>query len=143
VALVDYAHTPDALERVLKSLRPLVKGRIICVFGCGGDRDRTKRPLMGEIAQSLSDKALVTSDNPRTEEPLAIIRDITERMEDKSNVVVIPDRAQAIRHCLGSLEPGDCGVVAGKGHEDYQIVGTQRNHFSDREQIHEWIKENR
>ena len=131
--IVDYAHTPDALERVLNTARSLCRGTLSTVFGCGGDRDRTKRPIMGHIAETLADKAWLTSDNPRTEDPLAIIEDVRAGMKtDKFEVV--PDRAEAIRKACAALKDGDWLVIAGKGHEDYQIVGKTKHHFDDREQ---------
>jgi UDP-N-acetylmuramoyl-L-alanyl-D-glutamate--2,6-diaminopimelate ligase len=151
--LVDYAHTPDALERALQILRPLTRGRLIAVFGCGGDRDRGKRPMMGEIAARLSDIAVVTSDNPRSEEPLKIIEEIeagvkkagTNRFEvselktknlklkTEKGYFVEPDRRAAIRSAVALARPDDLILIAGKGHEDYQILGSQRIHFDDRE----------
>jgi UDP-N-acetylmuramoyl-L-alanyl-D-glutamate--2,6-diaminopimelate ligase len=119
--IVDYAHTPDSLENLLKAARPFIQGRMICVFGCGGDRDRTKRPKMGAIAAQLSDWAVVTSDN------LAGIPDL-------ENPTVICDRAEAIRVAILQAKPGDGVLIAGKGHEDYQILGTEKVHFDDREQ---------
>lgn len=134
--VVDYAHTPDGLENVLSTAREVARGRVIAVFGCGGDRDRTKRPLMGEIAARISDLAVVTSDNPRTEDPQLIIEDILPgvRRVPGAEYVVIPDRREAIRRAIGTAAPGDVVVIAGKGHEDYQIVGRQRLHFDDREE---------
>ena len=132
--IVDYAHTPDSLENVLKATRPFVSGDLICVFGCGGDRDRTKRPLMGGIAARLSDKAVVTSDNPRTEDPEQILKDILEGIDPETSPLVIGDRAEAIRRAIMEAKPGDGIVIAGKGHEDYQILGTEKIHFDDREQ---------
>ncbi len=117
--IVDYAHTPDSLENVLKATRPFVSGDLICVFGCGGDRDRTKRPLMGEIAARLSDKAVVTSDNPRTEDPERILEDIVAGIDPETSPLVIGDRAEAIRRAIMEAKPGDGVVIAGKGHEDY------------------------
>jgi UDP-N-acetylmuramoyl-L-alanyl-D-glutamate--2,6-diaminopimelate ligase len=137
-AVVDYAHTPDALERVLASLRPMTEGRLACLFGCGGDRDRTKRPIMGGIAVRLADRVFLTSDNPRTEDPQAILAEILAGMGDRSRVEVVADRRRAIREALGSLAAGDCLLVAGKGHEDYQIVGAEKRHFSDQEEIASW-----
>jgi UDP-N-acetylmuramoyl-L-alanyl-D-glutamate--2,6-diaminopimelate ligase len=149
--LVDYAHTPDALEKVLMAVRPLTKGRVFAVFGCGGDRDRGKRPVMGEIAARLSDIAIVTSDNPRTEDPGSIIAEIerglrksgkikifkssTERqkVDTKSGYYVEEDRREAIRIALSSAQPGDVVLIAGKGHEDYQILGKEKIRFDDRE----------
>jgi UDP-N-acetylmuramoyl-L-alanyl-D-glutamate--2,6-diaminopimelate ligase len=129
---VDYAHTPDALRWVLSTVRRFTKGRVIVVFGCGGDRDRGKRPLMGEAAAKLADLAVVTSDNPRSEAPQAIIDEILKGMSNGNRIVEV-DRGEAIRRTLGMAQPGDTVVIAGKGHEDYQIVGTERRHFSDRE----------
>jgi UDP-N-acetylmuramoyl-L-alanyl-D-glutamate--2,6-diaminopimelate ligase len=138
-AVVDYAHTPDALERVLISLRPLTKGRLVCLFGCGGDRDRTKRPIMGGIAVDRADRAFLTSDNPRTENPEGILSEVAAGMKDKSKAVIVPDRREAIRAALDTLGDGDCLLIAGKGHEDYQIIGKEKRHFSDQEEIQAWI----
>jgi UDP-N-acetylmuramoyl-L-alanyl-D-glutamate--2,6-diaminopimelate ligase len=144
---VDYAHTDDALRRVLQNLSAFRTGRLITVFGCGGDRDRGKRPLMGEAASSLSDLALVTSDNPRTEDPLAIIRQIEEgihtpRLADTAafdrdpaakGYLCIPDRREAILTAIGMARESDIVLIAGKGHEDYQIIGAQKFPFDDRQ----------
>lgn len=132
--IVDYAHTPDSLENSLRAARPFVAGRLICVFGCGGDRDRTKRPKMGAIAANLSDWAVVTSDNPRTEDPERILQDVVAGIPDSVQPTVICDRAVAIRTAILQSAPGDCVLIAGKGHEDYQILGTEKIHFDDREQ---------
>jgi UDP-N-acetylmuramoyl-L-alanyl-D-glutamate--2,6-diaminopimelate ligase len=151
LAVVDYAHTDDALERLLSTSRQLlhdsrsgrkdaVQGKIITVFGCGGNRDRGKRPKMGRIASVLSDFAIITSDNPRNEEPAIIIKDI-EAGIDKDNYVVIPDRRTAIRLAVLLASPGDIVVAAGKGHEDYQDVGGVRYPFSDRKVVEEAIIE--
>jgi murE/murF fusion protein len=129
---VDYAHTPDALRNVLTALRPLTRRRLICVFGCGGDRDPTKRPVMGAEVSELADLAVVTSDNPRTEDPRAIIDQILAGVPRP--FAVDADRARAIRAAIDEAVPGDVVVIAGKGHEDYQIVGTTKHHFDDREQ---------
>lgn len=137
---VDYAHTPDAVENVLKALRGLEFNRIVTVFGCGGDRDRTKRPLMGQAAANLSDVVVVTSDNPRTEDPAAIIAEImpgVEKARREPEVHVEPDRAAAIRLALSLARPGDAVIVAGKGHEDYQIIGKEKRSFSDAAVIRE------
>jgi len=129
---VDYAHTPDALRNVLSTLRPLAKGRLVCVFGCGGDRDPTKRPRMGAAVAELADLAVVTSDNPRTEDPRAIIDQILPGVPRPFLVEV--DRRTAIRAAIAEATPGDIVVIAGKGHEDYQILGTTKHHFDDREE---------
>ncbi len=129
---VDYAHTPDALRNVLAALRPLTRRRLICVFGCGGDRDPTKRPKMGAAVAELADLAVVTSDNPRTEDPRTIIDQILPGVPRPFLVEV--DRATAIRAAIAEAVPGDVVCIAGKGHEDYQIVGTTKHHFDDREQ---------
>ncbi|HEU0031061.1 MAG TPA: UDP-N-acetylmuramoyl-L-alanyl-D-glutamate--2,6-diaminopimelate ligase [Kofleriaceae bacterium] len=129
---VDYAHTPDALTNVLSALRPLTKRRLICVFGCGGDRDPTKRPKMGAAVAELADLAVVTSDNPRTEDPRAIIEQILPAVPKPFFVDV--DRRTAIRAAVAEATPGDVVVIAGKGHEDYQILGTTKHHFDDREE---------
>ncbi len=133
-AIVDYAHTPDSLKNLLKAARPFIKGRTICVFGCGGDRDRTKRPLMGKIAAELADIAVVTSDNPRTENPEQILKDVVAGIPDNVKPIVMVDRAQAIATAIKDAQPGDGVLIAGKGHEDYQILGTEKIHFDDREQ---------
>lgn len=132
--IVDYAHTPDSLDNLLKAARPFIPGQMICVFGCGGDRDRTKRPQMGRIAAELADHAVVTSDNPRTEDPERILDDILAGIADEVEPTVICDRATAIRTAILNANPGDGIVIAGKGHEDYQILGTEKVHFDDREQ---------
>jgi UDP-N-acetylmuramoyl-L-alanyl-D-glutamate--2,6-diaminopimelate ligase len=132
--IVDYAHTPDSLENLLKAARPFIQGRVICVFGCGGDRDRTKRPQMGKIAAELADIAVVTSDNPRTEDPDRILQDILAGIPDTIQPLVMADRAEAIRMAILLAQPGDGVLIAGKGHEDYQILGTEKIHFDDREQ---------
>jgi UDP-N-acetylmuramoyl-L-alanyl-D-glutamate--2,6-diaminopimelate ligase len=132
--IVDYAHTPDSLENLLRAARPFISGRLICVFGCGGDRDRTKRPLMGAIAAQQADWAIVTSDNPRTEDPAQILQDILTGIPAERNPTVLSDRAEAIRTAILQAQPGDGVLIAGKGHEDYQILGTEKVHFDDREQ---------
>lgn len=146
--LVDYAHTHDAIEKVLLALRPVTPGRLILLFGCGGDRDRTKRPRMAAVACQFADRVLITSDNPRTENPLAIIDEILAgiprdlpiaRLDDHTasppadKVMVQPDRARAIRAAIDLAGPDDVVILAGKGHEDYQIIGTTKHHFDDRE----------
>jgi UDP-N-acetylmuramoyl-L-alanyl-D-glutamate--2,6-diaminopimelate ligase len=133
--VVDYAHTPDALKRLLEDVRRVCRGRLICVFGCGGDRDHGKRPEMGEVAARLADLVIVTTDNPRTEAPLKIIEAIIEGIPQGVRYEAVPDRADAIQRAVSVSIPGDIVVVAGKGHEDYQIVGEKRIHFSDRETL--------
>ncbi|MBI4524084.1 MAG: UDP-N-acetylmuramoyl-L-alanyl-D-glutamate--2,6-diaminopimelate ligase [Deltaproteobacteria bacterium] len=155
--LVDYAHTPDALDRGLQAVRPLTKGRVITVFGCGGDRDRGKRPIMGEIAARLSDLVILTSDNPRTEDPMSILQEIEQGarktgiqklrisdfgirnsdLEIRKGYSVEPDRRAAIRLALRQARSEDLLLIAGKGHEDYQILGADRIHFDDREVVRE------
>ncbi len=131
---VDYAHKPDALEKVLEALNRLKgKGRMITVFGCGGDRDRTKRSKMGKIAAECSEQVIVTSDNPRTEDPQEIIREILVGTQGFSHVLVEPDRRKAIFKAIELSQQGDIVLIAGKGHEDYQIVGKEKKHFDDRE----------
>ena len=145
--VVDYAHTPDALERLLDALRPLTPGALVTVFGCGGDRDRGKRPLMGEAAARRSDLVVLTSDNPRTEDPRRILDEIEAGVRATGlaalarpargarGYVVEPDRRAAIALALRLAGPGDVVCIAGKGHEDYQIVGTEKRHFDDREEV--------
>jgi UDP-N-acetylmuramoyl-L-alanyl-D-glutamate--2,6-diaminopimelate ligase len=129
-AYVDYAHTPDALENVLRSLRQIAPARIITVFGCGGDRDRSKRPLMAAAAEMLSDKVIVTSDNPRSEEPMAILREVEKGFRGASHEVYV-DRESAIRRAVELAGPEDLILVAGKGHEDYQEINGERHPFDD------------
>lgn len=132
VVLRDYAHKPDALQRVLETLRPVTRGRLIVLFGCGGDRDVGKRPIMGRIAATLGDLTVVTSDNPRTEDPDRIIDDIVAGIPAGAAIKRILDRREAIRWALGEAQPGDTLVLAGKGHETYQIVGTDYLPFDER-----------
>lgn len=141
--VVDYAHTPDGLENILRTGREITGNRLITVFGCGGDRDRTKRPLMGEIAARLSDFCVVTSDNPRGEEPEAIIADIMPGMEKvkDSRYAIIPDRREAIRQAIFLAKKGDLVIIAGKGHETYQLVKDEVLDFDDRKIAAEFIKE--
>ncbi|MBX7131498.1 MAG: UDP-N-acetylmuramoyl-L-alanyl-D-glutamate--2,6-diaminopimelate ligase [Fimbriimonadaceae bacterium] len=135
--IVDYAHTPDALEKLLKSARPLTKGRLIAVFGCGGDRDRSKRPLMANVVSEMADLAVVTSDNPRTEDPEAIIREVQSGLKPGTPTETVVDRREAIRLAIQLAQPGDTVVIAGKGHEDYQIIGKTKHHMDDREMARE------
>ena len=140
---VDYAHTDDALKNVLSVLRPLTRGRLIVVVGCGGDRDRSKRPRMGRVAAELADAVIITSDNPRSEDPQRIIDDIVAGIDAdaRRRVVVEPDRRSAIRVAMGAAASGDVVLIAGKGHEDYQIIGETRSHFDDVEVAIEAIAE--
>jgi len=130
---VDYAHTPNALENVLKCLRDLTEGRLICVFGCGGDRDWTKRPVMGQIAANICDHVILTSDNPRKEDPEEILSQIEKGVLGKNNYSIITVREQAIHKSLEMAAEGDVVIIAGKGHEDYQIIGEDVIHFDDKE----------
>ena len=137
---VDYAHTPDALQRVLSQGKIIAEKRLIAVFGCGGDRDSRKRPVMGEIAYREADIAIVTSDNPRTEDPLKIIGDILTGFPPESSPIVEPDRKKAIHRAIETAEDGDVVIIAGKGHEDYQILGREKIHFDDREHAGEALE---
>jgi UDP-N-acetylmuramoyl-L-alanyl-D-glutamate--2,6-diaminopimelate ligase len=134
-AIVDYAHTPDALDVVLRSARDAARGEVWVVFGCGGDRDRGKRPEMGRIAAQLADRVVVTSDNPRSEPPEAIARDVLAGIADRARVTLELDRRAAIRGTIAAARPGDVVVVAGKGHETYQLVGSAIHHFDDRDEV--------
>ncbi len=140
--IVDYAHTDHALENALRAVRPLTPGRVLCVFGCGGDRDRTKRPRMARAVAQTAELAFVTSDNPRTEDPQAIIREVLPGFagSHRCQVEVEPDRAMAIRKAIEAARPGDTVLIAGKGHENYQIIGTQRVPFSDVEVAQTWLR---
>jgi len=140
--LIDYAHTPDGLENVLRSVRDFCKGRVIAVFGCGGDRDPMKRPIMGHIGVSLADVAVITSDNPRTEEPMAIIRDILKGVKkEDGEYIVIEDRCKAIRFAMDIGKKNDIIVLAGKGHETYQDIGGQKHHLDEREEVAAYLAE--
>ncbi|WP_346880510.1 UDP-N-acetylmuramoyl-L-alanyl-D-glutamate--2,6-diaminopimelate ligase [Clostridium sp. UBA3061] len=136
----DYSHTPDSLKNILENLRELTKGKLICIFGCGGDRDRTKRPIMGEIGTELSDIAIITSDNPRSEDPYMILEDIEAGVE-KSNYKLIENRREAIKTALLLGEKDDIIVIAGKGHETYQILKNETIHFDEKEVVLELIEE--
>lgn len=139
--IIDYAHSPDALEKIIGTFRELEAGRVVTLFGCGGDRDATKRPEMGEIAGRLSDFVIVTSDNPRTEEPGKIIDDILSGMKDtKTPYIVIENRREAIGWALQNAQPGDIIILAGKGHETYQIIGREKNHFDEREIVGDFLR---
>ena len=140
--IVDYSHTPDSLENCLKTAQELVQGRIITVFGCGGDRDRTKRPVMGEVAGRYSDLAIVTSDNPRTEDPEDIIAEIIPGLEKGTKSYLrITDRKEAIYRAVQEAKSDDIIIIAGKGHEDYQLIGEQVLHFDDREVAQEALRQ--
>ncbi|MBW7887541.1 MAG: UDP-N-acetylmuramoyl-L-alanyl-D-glutamate--2,6-diaminopimelate ligase [Bacteroidetes bacterium] len=144
-AIIDYAHTPDALENCLQTIRDTLPGdkrrSVITVFGAGGNRDKTKRPLMGTIAEKLSDKIIITSDNPRMEDPKAIIEDILAGVSDKEKAVCEPDRAKAIVRGLQAAKDGDIVLIAGKGHEKYQIIGNKKQHFDDCEEVRKYMQQ--
>ena len=139
--VIDYSHKPDALEKVLKTLKPVTRGRLIALFGCGGDRDKLKRPIMGRIAADNADLVVVTSDNPRTEDPDEIIREIVAGMKDKRTPTkVICDRREAIAWAIDNAALGDVLLLAGKGHEDYQVVGHEKHHMDEREIVADCLK---
>ena len=140
--LIDYAHTPDALKNIIMAVRDFTKGKVVTVFGCGGDRDKTKRPLMGQISTELSDFTVITSDNPRTEDPQTIINDIVAGIENTNkDYKVIENRSEAICWAIDSLSNADVLIVAGKGHETYQILGKEKIHFDDREIVADHIRQ--
>jgi UDP-N-acetylmuramoyl-L-alanyl-D-glutamate--2,6-diaminopimelate ligase len=141
LAVVDYAHTPHALEQVLRALREHVQGQLWCIFGCGGDRDPGKRPLMGSCVERYADKVVVTDDNPRTEDPERIVLAILEGMQRPQQAAVVRTRGQAISSALAEAGEGDIVLIAGKGHENYQLLGTERLPFSDREVVRQWFGE--
>jgi len=142
-AIIDYAHTPDALEKALTAIHEMFsknkKGKIITVFGCGGNRDRGKRPKMAQIASTLSDVTIITSDNPRNEEPENIINEVIRGIKTGSEFYSEVDRKKAIHLALDLARKNDVVLIAGKGHEDYQIIGNQKIHFNDREVVEEYI----
>ena len=138
--LIDYAHTPDGLENVLTAVRGFCRGRLIAVFGCGGDRDRKKRPIMGAIGVRLADLAVITSDNPRTEEPGAIIRDILASLGEAKNYIAIENRVKAIHYAMEIAKKDDIIVLAGKGHETYQEVMGVKHHMDEREIVAEYLE---
>ena len=141
-AVVDFAHTPDALENIIKTIDELRQGgqRLIVVCGCGGDRDKSKRPVMGGMAAKMADIAIFTSDNPRTEDPEQILREMEMGVESGDKYLKITDRHEAIKTAVMLAEPRDIILLAGKGHEDYQIIGTEKHHFNDKEVVKEWFK---
>jgi UDP-N-acetylmuramoyl-L-alanyl-D-glutamate--2,6-diaminopimelate ligase len=141
-AIVDYAHAPDGLENVLKTIKEFVKGRIITVFGCGGDRDKSKRPIMGQIAADYSDHTIMTSDNPRTEDPEMILDDIEVGLKGRDKSYErITDRVEAIHQAIRMAQPHDVILIAGKGHENYQIIGKTKHHMDDKEIVRDYIQE--
>lgn len=137
--LVDYAHSPDGLTNIINSVREFTTGRVITVFGCGGDRDKTKRPIMGSIASNLSDICIVTSDNPRTEDKDKIVKDVEEGLDKSKEHYIIVDRKSAIEKAISIAKENDSVIVAGKGHEDYQIIGVEKIHFDDSEECRKAI----
>ena len=140
--LIDYAHTPDGLENVLSSVKDFCKGRLISVFGCGGDRDPIKRPIMGRIGVELSDIAIITSDNPRTEAPMAIIEDILKGVNPElGEYIVMEDRRAAIRYAMDIAKKDDIIVLAGKGHETYQEIHGKKYHLDEREEVTAHLQE--
>jgi len=140
--LVDYAHTPDALVNIIQAVRGFARGKVTTLFGCGGDRDKAKRPLMGKVATDLSDRVIITTDNPRTEDPQAIIDDILAGIVDTDTpYTVILNRRDAIYRALDDQRPGDVLILAGKGHETYQILGKEKIHFDDREVVAEHLRQ--
>ena len=142
--LIDYAHTPDGLENVLQAVRGFCRGRVVAVFGCGGDRDRQKRPIMGKIGVDLADYVVFTSDNPRSEAPEAILQDMLAGVgETDTPYAVIPDRREAIGYSLDQARPGDVILLAGKGHETYQETGGVKRHLDEREEVAAWLARRR
>ena len=141
-AVIDYAHTPDAVEKVIEAYNELKTNRVITIVGCGGDRDPIKRPIMGRIATELSDYAILTSDNPRTEDPAKIMEDILKGVTT-NNYEVELDRRTAIKKGIEMLEPEDILLILGKGHEDYQIIGHTKIHLDDAEEVENWKEEHK
>lgn len=141
-AYVDFAYTNESLQRAFDTIRPFKQGKVFLVFGCGGQRDRTKRPLMGHTACQEADYVFLTNDNPRCEDPNQIFADILAGMQGQTNYTVVPDRAEAIAAALSKAQPNDIVIVAGKGHEDYQLIGTEKRHFSDQETVRTFLRSN-
>lgn len=137
--LVDFAHTPDAIEKVIRSVRELIAGKLIVVFGCGGDRDKLKRPLMGSIAEKGADRLIITSDNPRNEDPMQIIQDTLVGVKDKKKAEIFVDRTEAIHRALSVAGESDCVLILGKGHESYQQIGSNKIPFDDRDVAHNYL----
>ena len=138
--ILDYAHTPDAMEKVLIEMKPLTTNRLIVLFGCGGNRDTSKRSIMGNIATMYADVCYITSDNPRFEEPLQIIKDIVKGCKEGKKIVIEESREEAIKKALKEIETGDILMILGKGHEEYQILGDKYIEFSDRKMIEKWLQ---
>jgi UDP-N-acetylmuramoyl-L-alanyl-D-glutamate--2,6-diaminopimelate ligase len=140
--VIDYAHTPDSLENILATMKDYAPGRLVCLFGCGGDRDRAKRPIMGEISGRIADFTIITSDNPRTEEPEAIVREIEEGIRKTgAQYAAIVDRREAIKYALQNARRDDVIILAGKGHETYQTFKDKTIHFDEREVVRELLEE--
>ncbi|MBO5726936.1 MAG: UDP-N-acetylmuramoyl-L-alanyl-D-glutamate--2,6-diaminopimelate ligase, partial [Clostridia bacterium] len=140
--IIDYAHTPDGLENILATFKEFRECRLVVVFGCGGDRDKTKRPIMGEIAARYADYVIVTSDNPRSEEPMSIINDIVAGIKDsKKKCKIIENRAEAVKFAIATAGKNDIIVLAGKGHETYQILSTGKIHLDEREIVKECLEQ--
>lgn len=137
--IIDYAHTPDSLERLIKTIKRLTTGKVITVFGCGGDRDKEKRPLMGKIASHLSNFVIITSDNPRTEDPFEIVEEIVKGISENNYIVEI-NRSNAIKKAFSLARENDSIIIAGKGHENYQIIGNKKYHFDDAEMVKKFLK---
>jgi UDP-N-acetylmuramoyl-L-alanyl-D-glutamate--2,6-diaminopimelate ligase len=140
--MIDYAHTPDSLENILKTIKDFVPNRLISVFGCGGDRDKGKRPEMGKISGGIADLTIITSDNPRTEDPAGIIKDIEQGIKlTDGQYIIIQDRTEAIRYAMSNAQSGDIILLAGKGHETYQIFRDKTIHYDEREIVREILEE--
>lgn len=137
--LVDFAHTPDAIDKVIRSVRELIDGKLIAVFGCGGDRDKSKRPLMGSISEKGADRIIITSDNPRNEDPMQIIRETLAGVKDKKKADVFVDRTEAVHHALSIAGDTDCVLILGKGHEPYQLIGSKKIPYDDRDVARKYL----
>ena len=140
VIMIDYAHSPESLQSILSAVKSYTRGKVISVFGCGGDRDKAKRPIMGQISTSIADFSIITSDNPRTEEPEAIVKEIEAgAVKTKGKYITIVDRTEAIKHAIEMATKNDIIVIAGKGHETYQEINGEKRHYDEREIIKEVI----
>ena len=138
--MIDYAHSPESLQSILSAVKSYTRGKVISVFGCGGDRDKAKRPIMGQISTSIADFSIITSDNPRTEEPEAIVKEIEAgAVKTKGKYITIVDRTEAIKHAIEMATKNDIIVIAGKGHETYQEINGEKRHYDEREIIKEVI----